>query len=243
MSWSSSEIAARVAHEVASEQLVSIGIGIPARVADHIDLKGPVMLHMENGVLGLGPRPQDQKAAPDIANAEGGPASTRAGAAFFDINAAVTMMRGGHLDVAILGAMEVDRNGDLAGWRVPGAVDSGMGGAMDLVVGARRVLVCMSHTARDGNSKLVDECSLPLTARGVVSMVFTGLGVFEIHDGAFHLVELAPEVDWDELAAATAGPLVDARPTPPPPDSQESTAETDQSDPQERETPQDGDDA
>ncbi len=234
MPWSSSEIAARVTAAVATEKLVSIGIGIPAQVADHIDLRGPVMLHMENGILGLGPRPHSQKAAPDITNAEGSPASARAGAAFFDINTAVTMMRGGHVDVAILGAMEVDAQGDLAGWHVPGSVDSGMGGAMDLVVGARRVLICMSHATRDGNSKLVGKCSLPLTARGVVSMVFTGLGVLEIHDGSFHLVELAPEVEWDEISAATAGPLIDDRPTPSPPDTQESTRESDQSDAQDR---------
>lgn len=242
MPWSSSEIAARVADEVASEKLVSIGIGIPARVAEHIDLRGPVMLHMENGILGLGPRPQNQKAALDVANAEGSPASARAGASFFDVSAAVTMMRGGHLDVAILGAMEVDAHGDLAGWQVPGAVDSGMGGAMDLVVGARRVLVCMSQTARHGDSKLVEQCSLPLTARGVVSMVFTGLGVFEIHDGAFHLVEIAPEVEWDEIVATTAGPLIDARPTSSPSDTRESTEESDQSDTQNQDVPHDDED-
>ena len=214
MPWSSGEIAARVADEIASERLVSIGIGIPARVADYIDVRGPVMLHMENGILGLAPRAQNQISASDITNAEGTPASARTGASFFDINDAVTMMRGGHLDVAILGAMEVDRHGDLAGWRVPGSVDSGMGGAMDLIVGARRVLVCMSHTAHDGTPKLVDRCSLPLTARRVVSMVFTGLGVFEIHDGAFNLVELAPDVEWEEVAATTAGSIIDARPAP-----------------------------
>jgi 3-oxoacid CoA-transferase subunit B len=242
MPWSSSEIAARVADEVASEQLVSIGIGIPARVADHVNLRGPVMLHMENGILGLGPRPQNQKPALDIANAEGSPASARTGASFFDVSAAVTMMRGGHLDVAILGAMEVDAHGDIAGWQVPGAVDSGMGGAMDLVVGARRVLVCMSHTARHGDSKLVEKCSLPLTASGVVNMVFTGLGVFEIHDGAFHLVELAPEIKWDKIVAATAGPLIDARPTPSPSDARKSTEESDQSDTQDQDVPHDDED-
>ncbi|MDP6350357.1 MAG: CoA-transferase [Chloroflexota bacterium] len=211
MAWTSDGIAARVAAEIASESVVSIGIGMPARIADHVDLKGPVMLHMENGVLGLGPRETANKAAPDVSNATGTPVAVRDDAAFFDIDLAVRMMRGGHIDVAVLGAMEVAHNGDLAGWRVPGAVDSGMGGAMDLVVGARRVIVCMSHTSNDGAAKLVPYCRLPLTGRGVVDMVVTGLGVFAVRDGAFHLTELADEVEWDEVAAATAGNLVDAR--------------------------------
>ena len=213
MAWSSNEIAARVAAEIASERIVSIGIGMPARVAEHVDLKGPVMLHMENGVLGLGPRLPAHKFGADVTNASGVPASVRSDAAFFDIDVAVTMMRGGHIDVAVLGAMEVDQEGNLAGWRVPGAVDSGMGGAMDLTVGARRTYVCMSHTNRDNGAKLVESCRLPLTARQVVDKVFSGLGVFEVRDGAFHLLELAPEVGWDEVAAATAGALIDARPS------------------------------
>ena len=203
MAWSSVEIAA--------ENVVSIGIGMPARVAAHIDLKGPVMLHMENGILGLGPRQAANKSAPDVTNAVGTPAAVRADASFFDIDLAVRMMRGGHIDVAVLGAMEVDQNGDLAGWRVPGAVDSGMGGAMDLAIGARRIIVCMSHTSSNGGAKLVPHCQLPLTGRGIVDMVFTGLGVFTVRDGAFHLTELADDVSWEDVVAATTGNLVDAR--------------------------------
>jgi 3-oxoacid CoA-transferase subunit B len=230
VAWTSDGIAARVAAEIASESVVSIGIGMPARVADHVDLKGPVMLHMENGVLGLGPRQAANKAAPDVSNATGLPAEVREDAAFFDIDLAVRMMRGGHIDVAVLGAMEVAQNGDLAGWRVPGAVDSGMGGAMDLVVGAHRVIVCMSHTSSDGAAKLVPDCRLPLTGSGVVDMVFTGFGVFAVRDGAFHLTELADDVSWDEVAAATAGNLVDARGDAPDPAPAEAEPEADPED-------------
>ncbi|HJN38992.1 MAG TPA: CoA-transferase [Chloroflexota bacterium] len=211
MAWTSDGIAARIAAEIASESVVSIGIGVPARVADHVDLKGPVMLHMENGILGIGPRQAANQSAPDVANANGVPAGVRADAAFFDIDLSIRMMRGGHIDVAVLGAIEVTHNGDLAGWRVPGAVDSGMGGAMDLVVGARRIIVCMSHTSSGGAAKLVPDCRLPLTGTGVVDTVVTGLGVFAVRDGAFHLTELADDVSWDEVVAATAGALVDAR--------------------------------
>lgn len=209
MVWTSDEIAARAAREISLENLVSLGVGIPCKVAEYVDKTGPVMLHSANGILGLISQNQNDTSIDRVTNAEGRPSSTRSGGSFFDINSSVTMMRGGHINVAILEATQVDQEGNLANRQATDPQNFGISSSMDLLVGARRVLICMPHTNDDGTPKLVAKCGLPLDAHQAVNMVITTMGVFEIHDEHFHLIELAPEVTWQEVCANTAGAVVD----------------------------------
>lgn len=195
-------IAKRVAREFKNGNVVNLGIGIPTLVADHIPQGIQVLLHSENGYIGLGPagHPID----PDVVNAGAKPASVIPGGAMFDSVMSFAVVRGGHLDFTILGALEVDEAGNLANWMVPGKIVPGMGGAMDLVAGAKQVIVAMEHTAKDGAPKIVKECTLPLTGKGVVTKIVTNLAVFCVTKQGLELTEVAPGVTVDQVRAATA---------------------------------------
>ena len=210
MSWSKEQMAARAARELRDGDYVNLGIGLPTLVAYAVPSDLNIWLQSENGLIGIGPAPFEDEINPDLIDAAKQTVTTALGASICSSSDSFAMIRGGHMDVTILGAMEVSQDGDLANWMIPGKLVKGMGGAMDLVAGARRVIVMMEHCTRDGRSKLLPRCSLPLTGRRVVDLVVTELGVLRPGPEGFTLLELAEGVTFAEIQARTEGRLINA---------------------------------
>ncbi len=207
MPWDRNQMAERAAQELEDGMYVNLGIGIPTLVANYVGDKD-ITLQSENGMLGMGPFPFEGEEDPDLINAGKQTITELRRTAYFDSSQSFGMIRGGKIAAAILGAMEVAENGDLANWMIPGKLVKGMGGAMDLVAGVGRVIVVMDHTNKHGDSKVLKECTLPLTGTGVVDLIITNLGVMEVVEGGLKIIETAPDVSEDDIRAATEGTIV-----------------------------------